>query len=61
MARIFVPSWLRVSLIESANPTQLVSRHFRISKAGMGWAVGRKSKPKTVEMCQNIFHRDQEL
>ena len=30
-ARIFVPSWLRVSLIESANPVQLVSRHFRIS------------------------------
>ena len=29
-ARIFVPSWLRVSLIESANPVQLESRHFRI-------------------------------
>ena len=32
MARIFVASWLRVSLIESANPAQLVARHFRISE-----------------------------
>ena len=47
MARIFVPSWLRVSLIESANPAQLVSRHFRDWKNTVACATERDA-PSTV-------------
>jgi len=50
-----VPSWLRVSLIESANPAQLVARHFRISEAGMGWAVGSVNPTRKPWKCAKTF------